>query len=92
MNAFGIVSAAISVLGWCLMQFVWQAAAIGVGYALVRLVLPRGNPRYLAAILALSAMAACPILTWRALATSVPAGALADMVVYNGGRPLTCRA
>jgi TonB family protein len=81
MNAFGIVSAAISVLGWCLMQFVWQAAAIGVGYALVRLVLPRGNPRYLAAILALSAMAACPILTWRALSTSVPAGALADMVV-----------
>jgi len=82
MNAFEIAaSAGISALGWCLLQFVWQAAVVGVVYAVVRLVLPRGNPRYLAAILALVVMAACPIFTWHALATRAPAGVLSDMVV-----------
>ena len=81
MNAFEIASAGISALGWCLLQFVWQAAVVGAGYAVVRLVLPRGNPRYLAAILALVVMAACPVFTWHALATYAPAGALSDMVV-----------
>jgi len=81
MNAFEIALAGISALGWCLLQFVWQAAVVGAVYALVRLVLPRGNLRYLAAILALVVMAACPIFTWHALATRAPAGGLPDMVV-----------
>ena len=81
MNALEIASAGISALGWCLLQFVWQAAVVGAAYAVMRLVLPRGNPRYLAAILALAMMAACPIVTWHALATRAPAGALSDMVV-----------
>lgn len=72
MNAFEIASAGISTLGWCLLQFVWQAAVIGAAYAIVRLVLPRGNPRYIVAMLALAAMAACPIFTWQAMATRAP--------------------
>ena len=63
MNALAALSFGVSALGWCLLHFVWQAAAIGVAYALVRTVLPRGNPRYLAAMLALIAMAFCPIVT-----------------------------
>jgi TonB family protein len=81
MNGFEIALAGISALGWCLLQFVWQAAVVGAVYALVRLVLPRGNLRYLAAILALVVMAACPIFTWHALAIRAPAGGLPDMVV-----------
>jgi TonB family protein len=63
MNVLMTLSAGVSALGWCLLHFVWQAAVIGAAYALVRAVLPRGNPRYLAAMLALVAMAACPIAT-----------------------------
>lgn len=63
MNVLAVLSAAVSALGWCLLHFVWQAVAIGAAYALVRAVLPRGNPRYLAAMLALIAMAACPVAT-----------------------------
>jgi TonB family protein len=81
MSAFEIASAGISALGWCLLQFVWQAAVVGAGYAVVRLVLPRGNPRYLAAILALAVMAACPVFTWHAIAARAPADALSGMVV-----------
>jgi len=81
MNTFGIISAGISALGWCLLQFVWQAAVVGAVYACVRPFLPRGNPRYLAAMAALIALAACPIFTWHAIATSVPAGVLPDAVV-----------
>src|SRR5690348_14021357 len=84
MNAFEIAaSAGISALGWCLLQFVWQAAVVGAVYAVVRLVVPRGNPRYLAAILALAVMAACRIFTWHALATRAPAGVLSDMTVVG---------
>jgi TonB family protein len=63
MNVLAVFPVYVSALGWCLLHFVWQAALIGAAYALVRAVLPRGNPRYLAAMLALVAMAACPIVT-----------------------------
>ena len=63
MNALAALSVGVSALGWCLLHFVWQAAVIGAAYALVRAALPRGNPRYLAAMLALVAMAACPLVT-----------------------------
>ena len=63
MTAFDALWTGVSVVGWCLLHFVWQAAAIGLAYALVRPVLPRGNPRYLVAMLALVAMAACPVAT-----------------------------
>ena len=63
MNVPAALSMGVSALGWCLLHFLWQAAAIGAVYALVRTVLPRGNPRYVVAMLALIAMAACPIAT-----------------------------
>lgn len=82
MNAFELASAGISAVGWCLLQFVWQAALVGVVYALARLFLPRGNPRYVAAMLALLLLAACPVFTWHALATArAQASALPEMMV-----------
>ncbi len=68
MSATGLLSTGVFVLGWCLLHFVWQATSVGVIYALMRGLLPRGNPRYIAAMLALLAMAICPVLTaWHAL-------------------------
>lgn len=63
MSLLAALPALVSALGWCLVHFVWQAAVVGVAYALVRAVLPRGNPRYWAAMLALVAMAACFVAT-----------------------------
>src|SRR5690348_17714583 len=63
MNALAALSIGVSAVGWCLLHFVWQAAIIGAVYALARGALPRGNPRYLAAMLALVAMAVCPVAT-----------------------------
>ena len=63
MSADAVFSMAVAALGWSLVHFVWQAAIVGAVYALVRGVLPRGNPRYLAAMLAMLAMAACPLAT-----------------------------
>ena len=80
MNAFDIVSAGISALGWCLLQFVWQAALIGAVYAALRPLLARGNPRYLAAMLALAAMALCPLVTWHVVATNPVTVGLPDMI------------
>lgn len=81
MSAFALISAGISVLGWCLLQFVWQAAVVGGGYALARFFLPRGNPRYVSAMLAMIAMAACPVITWHAIANNAAPGGLGEMVV-----------
>ncbi|MGH8214369.1 MAG: TonB family protein [Rhodanobacteraceae bacterium] len=63
MSAAGIFSIAVVALGWSLLHFVWQAAVVGVVYALIRGFLPRGNPRYLAAMLAMLAMAVCALVT-----------------------------
>lgn len=82
MNVFETISAGVSVLGWCLLHFVWQAAAVGAAYALARALLPRGNPRYLAALLALLALAACPMVTaWHESHVLAQPVGLADMVV-----------
>lgn len=53
----------VSALGWILLHFMWQAAIVGAVYALARSVLPRGNPRYLAAMLALLVLAVWPVVT-----------------------------
>lgn len=61
------IAVAVSALGWCLVDFVWQALVVGIAYALVRVSVPRGNPRYLAAMAAMLALAAWPAATaWRA--------------------------
>lgn len=78
MSAWELLAPWMTVVGWCLLHFVWQAAIVGVAYVLLRRVLPRGNPRYLAALLALLAMAACPLVTaWHELSVvSVPVAAM----------------
>jgi TonB family protein len=82
MSAWALLAPWVAMLGWCLLHFVWQAAAIGVVYVLLRAALPRGNPRYLAALLALLAMAACPVVTaWHEWAMlSAPAVPVVAMV------------
>lgn len=68
MNVSGLLAIAVSVLGWCLVHFVWQAVIVGVVYGLLRNLLPRGNPRYLAAMLAMLVMSVCPVVTaWHEL-------------------------
>jgi TonB family protein len=76
----------VQALGWCLLHFLWQAALVGLSYAVVRTVLPRGNPRYLAAMAAMVLLVALPVATgWyevRALLAE-PAD-LGNMVVAAG--------
>lgn len=93
MNALEAMAPGVLVLGWCLVHFLWQAAIVGVLYALARAVLPRGNPRYLAAMLALLALAVIPVFTawheWQVLAA--PAG-LAGVVVTGTLRSASSQA
>ncbi|WHZ19313.1 MAG: hypothetical protein OJF55_001462 [Rhodanobacteraceae bacterium] len=53
----------VQAIGWGLVHFVWQAALVGVLYAVARALLPRGNQRYVAAMLALVALAIIPACT-----------------------------
>ncbi|TAN08640.1 MAG: TonB family protein [Rhodanobacteraceae bacterium] len=74
MNAASLVSIVIAALGWALLQFVWQAGVVGLVYAAARWLLPRGNPRYLAALLALAVLVIWPAVTvWRELAAGLSA-------------------
>lgn len=79
-----LLPSVIAMLGWCLVHFLWEAAAIGVLYAGARLFLPRGNARYSAAMLALLMMAAMPLATgwheWSLFARTVDPGVPAMMV------------
>lgn len=63
MNGLALIEVGVQALGWCLVHFLWQGALIGALYALLRVVLPRGNARYVIAMLALLVLAACPIVT-----------------------------
>jgi beta-lactamase regulating signal transducer with metallopeptidase domain len=55
----------IESLGWALVHFIWQGAAIGALYALLRRCLPRERcgARYALGLAALALLAACPVLT-----------------------------
>lgn len=82
MSPSWLLQAGVSLLGWCLLHFVWQATTVGVIYALMRSLLPRGNPRYIAAMLSLLAMAICPVWTaWHALHLSAVSQDFASSVV-----------
>jgi TonB family protein len=75
MNAWPAVMDMVQVLGWALLHFIWQALVVGASYALLRRCLPRGEPRYLLGMLALVALALCPVLTaWRVAGTVLAAG------------------
>jgi len=72
----------VQALGWSLVHFVWQAALIGVVYAAARVLLPRGNPRYLAAMLALVALAVTPVWTaWHEVAVLTQTVDVGNMLV-----------
>ncbi|HUU21685.1 MAG TPA: hypothetical protein VM389_04035, partial [Phycisphaerae bacterium] len=63
-------------LALALLQFLWQGAAVAaVAVALVRLLALRsGPPRYVAYLLALVVMAACPVVTFCLVQAPVPTG------------------
>lgn len=85
---YAMLAGVVTLLGWCLVHFLWEAAAIGVLYAAVRPVLPRGNARYVVAMLALLLMAAMPVVTgwheWRAFARTLDLG---DFAVVASAAP-----
>jgi len=55
----------IQSLGWTLLHFLWQGAVIGVGYAMVRLIVPASHAeaRYATGLAAMALIAMCPPLT-----------------------------
>ena len=64
-------------VGWTLVHFVWQGAAVALLLAVALVVLRRrsANARYLACCVALAVMAACPVITlWSTRSPAVPAG------------------
>lgn len=63
MTTYELGTLLVQAVGWGLLHFVWQAAIVGVVYAAARSMLPRGNARYLAAMLALVALAVLPAWT-----------------------------
>ena len=66
----------VHALGWTLLHFVWQGAAIGVAYAIVRAVsdTSRAQVRYASGLAALSLMALAPMVTLWQLAPVGAAG------------------
>lgn len=82
MDMLPVVLAGVRVIGWALLHFVWQGALLGLLYALVRKVMPRGGVRYRFGMAILAALALCPLLTiWRLLEAASPiAQAVVDMV------------
>ena len=69
---------AIDRLGWTLVHFCWQGVAIAIVYALARNFLAGSSARYLLACVALAAMMAAPLATWRVLGSSDPPMVPAD--------------
>lgn len=75
MNATeGILPAATEAVGWTLLHFLWQGAAVGLLLATLLSALRRRSARvrYLAACAALAAMALCPIVTLSRFVTGPP--------------------
>jgi TonB family protein len=68
MDALPLILASAHLIGWALVHFVWQGVLLGLVYAAVRAVLPRGEARYRFGMAMLVALALCPLLTvWRML-------------------------
>jgi TonB family protein len=85
MDALPLVLASVRVIGWALVHFVWQAAVLGLLYAIVRNALPRGEVRYRFGMGMLVVLAICPMLTvWRLMETASPViQAVTDVVTPN---------
>ena len=73
MDVMSLVLASIRVVGWTLLHSVWQGALLGLLYALLRQLLPRGEARYRFGMAILLVLALCPLLTlWRLLEAVPP--------------------
>ena len=80
------------VLGWTLLNFLWQGALLGLVYAAVRPLTSRGTARYHLGMSMLLACAACPMLTlWKLLDAVSPPAATGEgglfTVTASGGYP-----
>lgn len=91
MNTTELAAMLVQSVGWGLVHFVWQTVLIGMLYLAARLVLPRGNPRYIAAMFALVAMAVLPACTiWyevRQLVQPIDMGGM--LVTGTAGAPVS---
>lgn len=65
--AHGISPEWLQALGWTLLHFVWQGAALAALFAVVNTLCHRATSRYALAVIALVLMAAAPIITFTAL-------------------------
>ena len=80
-------------LGWTLIQFLWQGAAIAGAYAVARLAVRAAEARYLLACAAMAAMLAAPPATFLYLGRGVAApaaavgGAVAAQVAQAAATP-----
>jgi len=88
MDALPLLLASAHLIGWALVHFVWQGALLGLVYAAVRAVLPRGEARYRFGMGILIALALCPFLTvWRMLdappATALAAGGIITSAISD---------
>ncbi|MBM3773404.1 MAG: hypothetical protein FJW27_19365 [Acidimicrobiia bacterium] len=73
------------VLGWALIHFLWQGAAIGALQAAILAVVPRSTPRirYAFGCAALVAMVCCLPLTVAYLGQVAPMSALPAIAAFN---------
>ena len=89
---FQIDRASVDALGWTLLHFLWQGAAVAALLAAAQLVLARASAeaRYLAGCAALALMLALPVVTFVSIHAQVPAPAMdSDLVVTRGTSPVS---
>lgn len=76
----------VRLTGWVLVHSLWQGVLVGLLYALARVLLPRGEARYRAGMVALLVLAACPLVTaWRLLEAMAATALPVAMVSLDGG-------
>lgn len=80
--AFGGMASAMQLLGLVLLHFLWQGAAIGAVFGLLRRQLGAGNPRYTLGMICFFALAAAPVATalWLSADGAVATAATAEAV------------
>src|SRR5229473_1412318 len=96
--ATGISPELLQALGWTLLHFVWQGAALAALFAVANTVCRQATTRYALAVITLALMMAAPVVTFTALTRqTVPAvrygaqGASANAVKPVQGVSVTAR-
>lgn len=72
MSVLPMMLAGMRIVGWTLLHSVWQGMLLGLLYAVVRAIMPRGEARYRFGMAILLALALCSLLTLRQLLETVP--------------------